>query len=133
MEETEYVIKTIKFGILSPEHIKKMSVVTITVPDTYDEEWVPIPFGLMDRRLGTLEPLQRCETCGERMEQCPGHFGRIELARPVIHIGFIKYITMILQTTCSECGRILLDDNSIRRYKDYYLRFKNKNCIILQH
>jgi DNA-directed RNA polymerase subunit A' len=126
MEETEYVIKTIKFGILSPEHIKKMSVVTITVPDTYDEEWVPIPFGLMDRRLGTLEPLQRCETCGERMEQCPGHFGRIELARPVIHIGFIKYITMILQTTCSECGRILLDDNSIRRYKDYYLRFKNK-------
>lgn len=126
MEETEYVIKGIKFGILSPEHIKRLSVVTITVPDTYDEEWVPISFGLMDRRLGTLEPLQRCETCGERMEQCPGHFGRIDLARPVIHIGFIKYIYSILQATCSECGRILLDENSIKKYRHYYERFKTR-------
>jgi DNA-directed RNA polymerase, subunit A' (EC 2.7.7.6) len=126
MEETEYVIKEIKFGILSPEHIKKLSVVTITVPDTYDEEWVPISFGLMDRRLGTLEPLQRCETCGERMEQCPGHFGKIDLARPVIHIGFIKFITLMLQATCSECGRILLDQNWINKYRSYYEKFKAK-------
>jgi len=126
MEETEYVIKEIKFGILSPEHIKKLSVVTITVPDTYDEEWVPISFGLMDRRLGTLEPLQRCETCGERMEQCLGHFGKIDLARPVIHIGFIKFITLMLQATCSECGRILLDQNWINKYRSYYEKFKAK-------
>ena len=28
-----------------------------------------------------------CATCGENMSECPGHFGHIELAVPVFHIG----------------------------------------------
>lgn len=28
-----------------------------------------------------------CETCGEGMSECPGHFGHIELARPIYHPG----------------------------------------------
>ena len=41
----------------------------------------------MDPKLGTIDRNFKCETCGEGMQECPGHFGHIELARPVFHIG----------------------------------------------
>lgn len=41
----------------------------------------------MDPRLGTVDRNFKCQTCGEGMAECPGHFGHIELARPVFHIG----------------------------------------------
>ena len=43
--------------------------------------------GLMDPRLGTIDRNFKCQTCGEGMSECPGHFGHIELARPVFHPG----------------------------------------------
>ena len=52
----------INFGLLSPSVIRQMSVVEIRTADTYDEDGAPITSGLMDGRLGTLEPRQRCQT-----------------------------------------------------------------------
>ncbi|MEM0264597.1 MAG: DNA-directed RNA polymerase subunit A' [Candidatus Methanomethylicia archaeon] len=115
--ETLKKIKSIKFGLLSPDTIRKMSVAIISTPDTYDEDGWPIDGGLMDRRLGTIEPSQRCATCGNRMGECPGHFGHIELARPVIHVGFAKTIHQLLRATCRRCGRILLSQEEINNYK----------------
>ena len=43
--------------------------------------------GLMDPRMGTIDRNFKCQTCGEGMSECPGHFGHIELARPVFHVG----------------------------------------------
>lgn len=45
------------------------------------------PGGLMDPRMGTIDRNFKCQTCGEGMSECSGHFGHIELARPVFHIG----------------------------------------------
>ena len=105
------VIKAIKFGILSPDEIRKMSVVEVQTPDTYDESGEPIVGGLMDGRLGTLEPGQRCRTCGNRDPLCPGHFGHIELAVPVIHVEFVKVIHDLLRATCRSCGRLRIPDD----------------------
>jgi DNA-directed RNA polymerase subunit A' len=131
MEIEEYIIGGIKFGILSQEQIRRLSVVAVTVPDTYDEEWTPISFGLMDKKLGTLEPGQSCDTCGGKIDQCPGHFGRIDLARPVIHIGFTKNILNSLQATCANCNRLLLDDARIEKYKKLLDKFKQQNLTLL--
>jgi DNA-directed RNA polymerase II subunit RPB1 len=43
--------------------------------------------GLNDPRLGTIDRQWNCETCEEGQKECPGHFGHIELATPVFHIG----------------------------------------------
>jgi DNA-directed RNA polymerase II subunit RPB1 len=43
--------------------------------------------GLMDPRMGTIDRNFKCQTCGEGMSECPGHFGHIELAKPVFHPG----------------------------------------------
>ncbi|MBS7610827.1 DNA-directed RNA polymerase subunit A' [Candidatus Bathyarchaeota archaeon] len=116
--ETYKNVTGIKFGLLSPHEIRKMSVVEIRTADTYDEDGLPIPTGLMDSRLGTLEPRQRCATCGNTATSCPGHFGHIEFAVPIIHIGFVKYIQELLTITCRECGRILIPTDKVEEFQN---------------
>ena len=111
-------IDRINFGLMSPEQIREMSVVKIERPDTYDEDGYPIESGLMDSRLGVIDPSLKCRTCGEKGGECQGHFGMIELARPVIHVGFGDDIHKILRSTCSECGRVLLDDDEIEEFTE---------------
>ncbi|EER38141.1 ribosomal polymerase B1 [Histoplasma capsulatum H143] len=80
-------IKEIQFGLLSPEEIKRMSVVHVEYPETMDEQRQrPREKGLNDPRLGTIDRNWRCATCEEGINDCPGHFGHIELSTPVFHI-----------------------------------------------
>lgn len=44
------------------------------------------------------------------MDDCPGHFGHIELNRPVYHCGFIDEVVRILRCVCPHCSRLLADD-----------------------
>ncbi len=104
-------IAGIKFEVLSPREIRRMSVVKIISPETYDDDGFPIEFGLMDPRLGVIDPGLKCRTCGGKAGECPGHFGHIELAAPVIHVGYAKLIARLLNGTCRECGRILLKND----------------------
>ena len=107
------VIDQLYFGLFSPQDIRRQSVAEIQTADTYDEDGAPITSGLMDGRLGTLEPRQRCKTCGNTAIRCPGHFGHIELAVPIIHIEFTKIIHNLLQTTCRNCGRVVLPEGRV--------------------
>ena len=111
-------IERIKFGILSPDDIRKMSVTRIITADTYDEDGLPIDSGLMDGRLGTIEPGQRCKTCGNRVGECPGHFGHIELARPVIHVGFAPKIQKILRAICRKCSRLIIPEEELQLLRE---------------
>ncbi|MCQ2084663.1 MAG: DNA-directed RNA polymerase subunit A' [archaeon] len=107
-------IGSIKFSCISPEEIRGMSAVKIITADTYDDEGYPIMGGLMDSRMGVIEPGLRCKTCNCKVDDCPGHFGHIELAMPVIHVGFIKDIKLMLESTCCECGRLMLSSDEIQ-------------------
>jgi len=111
-------IERINFGLMSPEDIRKMSVVRVETPDTYDSDGYPIENGLMDPRLGVLDPSLRCHTCGVRGGDCQGHFGSIELARPVLHVGFGDIIHKILRSTCNDCGRVLLPEDVLDDYRE---------------
>lgn len=109
-EVAQKIIDELRFGLLSPQELRKFSIAEIQTADTYDEDGAPITSGLMDGRLGTLEPRQRCKTCGNTAIRCPGHFGHIELAVPTFHIEFTKIIHNLLTSTCRNCGRILIED-----------------------
>ena len=116
MKEFIKKIERINFGLMSPEDIRNMSVVRVETPDTYDSDGYPIENGLMDPRLGVLDPSLKCHTCGVRGGDCQGHFGSIELARPVLHVGFGDIIHKILRSTCNDCGRVLLSDDVLEEY-----------------
>ncbi len=101
------IVGSIGFSIFSPDNIRKMSAVKITVPDTYDEDGYPIGGGLADQKLGVVDPGLKCRTCAGRMKDCPGHSGHIELVRPVVHVGFAKLVYQLLKASCRKCGRIM--------------------------
>ena len=109
-------IGKIRFGLISPQEFRKMSVVKIITADTYDDDGFPIEMGLMDPRLGVIDPGLRCRTCGGRPGECPGHFGHIDLIAPVIHVGFAKLIRKILRGICRDCSRLMLKDNEKKMY-----------------
>ena len=113
------VIDSINFTLMSPDDIRKMSVTKIITADTYDEDGYPIDRGLMDSRLGVVDPGLRCRTCGGRPGECPGHFGHVELARPVIHVGYVDTIYSCLRATCrnKNCGRILLSPQKLEEFR----------------
>jgi len=120
-------IGEIYFTLLSPNEIRKLSATKVITADTYDEDGFPIAMGLMDPKMGVIEPGLRCKTCGQRVgkDKCPGHFGHIDLAMPVIHVGHIKIIRDCLRSTCRDCGHLLLTDkertNFIRELEKYEL------------
>ncbi len=103
----------IKFSLFSPEMIRKMSAAKLTVPDTYDDDSYPIDGGLVDPRMGVIDPGLKCRTCGGKIKSCPGHSGHIELVRPVIHPEFAKHILLLLKSTCHGCKRLLMSERGI--------------------
>lgn len=114
MEEFIYKkVGAITFGIMSPQFIKKMAHAKIVTPELYDKEGYPVDGGLMDVRMGVIDPGLVCKTDGLKLKETPGHFGYIELARPIVHIKFIEVILDLLRLTCKDCGRILLPDSKI--------------------
>lgn len=105
-------IQEIQFGLFSPEEIKNFSVAHIEYPETMvslslsitinltpaheiltvtqdEQKQRPRERGLNDPRLGSIDRQFKCGTCEEGMAECPGHFGHIELATPVFHVGML--------------------------------------------
>lgn len=88
---------------------RQMSVVHIEHGET-TERGKPKPSGLSDPRLGTIDRKMKCETCMANMAECPGHFGHLELAKPMFHIGFLKTVLSIMRCVCFNCSKILADE-----------------------
>jgi len=118
-------IGSLEFSVLSPTEIRKMSATKVITADTYDDDGFPITMGLMDPRLSVIEPGLRCKTCGLKVgkDKCPGHFGHIDLAMPVVHVGFVKTIRNSLRATCRSCGRLLLTDAQIEEHKEILKKY----------
>jgi DNA-directed RNA polymerase subunit A' len=100
-------ISSIDFGILSPNTVKSLATVRIVTSDLYDADGYPVDGGAMDPRMGVVDPGLRCRTCGGTIGDCTGHFGYVELARPIIHVMYTKQVYQLLKATCSKCGRLL--------------------------
>ena len=110
-------IGSIKFACISPDEIRQMSATKIITADTYNDDGFPIDAGLMDTHLGVIEPGLMCKTCGHKVDECPGHFGHIDLAMPVIHVGYVKEIKKLLQATCKSCGKLVLTEDDVKEYR----------------
>ncbi len=103
-------IAAIEFKLLDPELIKNLARVRVVTSDLYDADGYPVEGGVMDPRLGVIDPGLYCRTCGGGMGECLGHFGYLELARPVIHVLYTKIIYDLLRITCRKCGRIMIEN-----------------------
>ena len=108
----------VQFSMLSPEEIRKNSVVEISSRDTYINN-KPVLGGLFDPRMGVLEPGIICPTDGYTYIDTPGYFGHIELARPVFYVQHIKEIMKFAKLTCFKCSKLLINKNQHKHILDF--------------
>jgi DNA-directed RNA polymerase II subunit RPB1 len=114
------LVSHIEFGVFSPEEIKRSSVVTVTEPSMYSSS-LPIPGGVADHRMGSVDRRLSCGTCKKSIINCPGHPGAIALSYPVLHPSFVDVVLKILKAVCFLCSELLLspaDVAVLRRCKD---------------
>ncbi|KAI9205133.1 uncharacterized protein BJ171DRAFT_441903 [Polychytrium aggregatum] len=119
VDNTPKRIKQLEFGVFSSQAAMNMSVLELYERNLYDVNVqgpvrAPAPYGVLDKRLGTSDKQSRCETCGENLQDCVGHFGVIRLVLPVFHIGYFKQMIKVLQNICKTCSRVLLEEQ-VRR------------------
>ena len=110
---TDAMIKSMSFSILSPEMIRSLARVRIVTSDLYDADGYPVEGGVMDPRLGVIDPGLHCRSCGGGIGECLGHFGYLELAKPVIHVLYTKIVYQLLKIQCRKCGRLMVLDKPI--------------------
>ena len=114
-------IDRIEFGLLSPDEIRRYSVTEVRSTEPLDNLRRPKVGGLSDPQMGSTEGSMVCQTCWQNMSMCPGHFGHIELARPVYHIHYIHIIKKVLECICLRCAHVRLDhdDPMHRRIRSF--------------
>jgi DNA-directed RNA polymerase beta' subunit len=133
-------ISGIQFSIMSPEEIKNRSVAEILTTDTY-AGIEPVHGGLFDPRMGVIDHNKICPTCEQKNKFCPGHFGHIELSKPLFYIQFFDIVKKLIKCVCFKCSKLLLDkelpelqkiiNKKISRQKKFDLIYKmcSKNKI----
>ncbi|EFA01191.1 DNA-directed RNA polymerase III subunit RPC1 [Tribolium castaneum] len=119
-------ISHISFGIESAESMQQQSHIHVVAKNLYnqDVQRTPIPYGVLDKRLGTNSKESPCQTCGKNINSCVGHFGYIDLELPVYHVGYFRSIISILQTICKNCARVLLSEEEKNQYR---IRLSNEH------
>tara|TARA_B110000259_G_scaffold169063_1_gene198635 strand:- start:921 stop:6944 length:6024 start_codon:yes stop_codon:yes gene_type:complete len=105
------LINGIQFSVMSANEIKCRSVAEIVSTDTFAGN-EPVIGGLFDPRMGVIDHNKICQTCEQKNNFCPGHFGHIELAKPLYYIQFFDTIKKILKCICFKCSKLLLDKNT---------------------
>ena len=121
-------ICTVQFSLLSPDEIRNNATCKIIDHTLYvtsqDGISTPSPGGLYDLKMGAIDSNVICETCEQRSSLCPGHFGYVDLAKPVFHMHFMPRILKLLKCVCFRCSKLLLSDEELDiNSKDIYEKF----------
>ena len=99
----------IQFSMLSPDEIRRNSVVEVTSPVTFNNN-KPVMGSLLIHEW-SLGARYYLSTDGLTYIDTPGYFGHIELAKPVFFIQHLKEIMKILKIVCFKCSKLLINKN----------------------
>ena len=124
----------LQMGLMSDDEITKLSVMEVTVDNSRTDDGIAVVNGVSDLRMGSTSSEEACTTCNlasqteygsgnSAMQQCQGHFGRIDLPIPVPKVIYMgnkkgkgdpnKPIMKILNRVCHHCSRIRTPQNVI--------------------
>jgi len=106
-------LQKIRFHIHSADEIRISSVCHVYQPDLYNKASQILDGGPLDLRMGAIDKY-RCKTCN-RLQECPGHPGHIELTVPVLNVHFNDKVRDILDVLCIQCCQIKCSRNELDR------------------
>lgn len=118
------------FNIDSAQQIQQEAHLQVVAKNLYNQnsERTPVAYGVLDRRMGVSQKDATCETCKKGLNDCVGHFGYIDLALPVFHVGHFRATITILQSICKTCSRVMLKEEE---KKQFAVRLMNPNLSYL--
>jgi len=93
----------------------RASVLAVTTSELWDYTLDrPVENGLLDTRLGAIARNRPCATCAGELgaanpvNECVGHFGHLELVRPVFTPVTLPLLALALTIFCVHCGELLV-------------------------
>ncbi|KAL6602987.1 hypothetical protein ACP70R_043348 [Stipagrostis hirtigluma subsp. patula] len=116
IEAASEEVDSIHFSFYSDDEIKRISVKKIIKSDRVDAKNYPVPGGLLDPAMGPINDTDICKSCGQQSVRCPGHFGHIELAKPLFNPLLFMSLKNLLQVTCFHCRKFRLNREQVDRY-----------------
>ena len=96
-------INRVKVEILDPDTIRATSVCEITSSNLNTDSIKLRQNGLYDNRMGNIGYHEKCQTCACDINDCPGHFGHIDLPLPCFHPFFLNEVYSIIKECCVHC------------------------------
>ncbi|CAD6271366.1 unnamed protein product [Miscanthus lutarioriparius] len=109
-------VDSIHFSFYSDDEIKRISIKKITKSERLDAKNLPVPGGLLDPAMGPINDTDTCKSCGQHSVRCPGHFGHIELAKPLFNPLLFMSLKNLLHVTCFHCHKFRLNKEQVDRY-----------------
>lgn len=110
----------LQFGVASPSEILEQSACEVNntglkndTQERKDQRDLRLNT-VYDPRMGVLSHYEKCQTCGNGTNTCPGHFGHIMLEEPVVHPKFFKVIISILKCVCGSCSSSLVSEEHMK-------------------
>ena len=96
-------VKYVRIELLDPDTIHATSVCEVTRSDLNTDSLKQRQNGVYDNRLGCLGYFENCQTCCSDINDCPGHFGHIDLPLPCYHPFFLNQVYSIVRECCVHC------------------------------
>jgi DNA-directed RNA polymerase II subunit RPB1 len=98
---------------LVDQDVLRRTAVAVTESTSY-HNGAPRQGGPMDISMGVIDRSAACRTCGQNAPTCQGHFGYVELPRPVMHPSHfaVKRVMAVLRCVCWECSAVLVSDSN---------------------
>lgn len=113
-----------------PDEIQQEAHIRIVSKNLYGDGRQPAPYGVLDRQMvifhqngsyegecirifiphlqGVSQKDALCATCNQGLNECVGHFGYLDLALPVYHVGHFRATIQILQSICKVSSTFFL-------------------------
>ncbi|KAM3279841.1 hypothetical protein ACQJBY_046924 [Aegilops geniculata] len=115
-QATSVEVDSILFGFYTDDEVRRLSVKRLTRSERLDAKNCPVPGGLLDPAMGPVNANDTCKTCAQQPDQCPGHFGHIELSKPLFNPLLFDTLRDLLRSTCFTCRKFRLSAQLVDRY-----------------
>ena len=93
-------LEQIQLQLYTDEEVRKIAVVQVKNPATYDRGF-PKANGVNDARMGVTDKALQCPTCG-LTSTCNNHYGYIELEKEVVRFGHIASVLCLYYMNLRE-------------------------------
>lgn len=109
-------LESVSYSVLTKKLMDKIAVCKVSETTKRSD----VCYTTNDTRLGVIENNILCSTCNKPNDECPGHYGILELPdcgiqkSKIIHPLFKTTATKILQSVCLRCRQPLINKDDLR-------------------